>query len=67
MSLDKGIAYGKEHRRQYCGPKSYDVNCRNHGSCEHCRNNRLYSYRKSIARYNSLLQNTLSEALNVKK
>lgn len=51
MSLDKAIASGKEHRVQYgtknqpyC--KSVDKQCRNHGDCVWCRDNRTYSNRK---------------------
>lgn len=43
MSLDKAIQYGKEHRKQYRGAKAIDCTCRNNGTCEHCKNNRLYS------------------------
>lgn len=40
--LDKAIEYGKEHRDQYRGAKACDKNCRNHGNCEWCKNNRMY-------------------------
>lgn len=43
MSLDKAIEHGKEHRKAYIGQKAFDVTCRNHGSCEWCRHNRLHS------------------------
>lgn len=46
MSLDKSIEHGKEHRKPYFGSKSIDGTCRNHGSCSHCRDNRLHSNRK---------------------
>lgn len=42
MSLNKAIQYGKEKRKQYTGAKSIDRTCRNHGSCEWCRTNRLH-------------------------
>lgn len=42
MSLDKSIAHGKEHRKPYSGAKAIARSCRNHGSCEWCRGNRLY-------------------------
>lgn len=45
MSLDKAIEYGKEHRKPYRGTKSYDCTCRNHGSCEWCRQNRQHKFR----------------------
>lgn len=47
MSLNKAIDSGKEHRKQYTGSKSIDRTCRNHGSCDWCRNNRLYQRLKA--------------------
>ena len=46
MSLDKAIAHGKEHRKPYRGAKAVDHTCRNHGSCEYCKSNRLHKYEK---------------------
>lgn len=40
--LDKAIEYNKEYREQYRGAKACDKNCRNHGHCEWCKNNRMY-------------------------
>lgn len=40
--LYKAIRYGKEHRKPYRGAKAVDRSCRNHGSCDYCRNNRLF-------------------------
>lgn len=40
--LDKAIEHGKEHREPYRGAKACDRSCRNHGSCNWCRNNRNY-------------------------
>ena len=45
MSLDKSIAHGKEHRKPYRGIKAIDCTCRNHGSCEWCRQNRQHKFR----------------------
>ena len=42
MALDKAIEHGKEHRKQYTGAKAIDRTCRNHGSCEWCKGNRLH-------------------------
>ena len=42
MSLNKAIIYGKEKRKPYTGAKAVDCSCRNHGSCEWCKENRLY-------------------------
>lgn len=47
MSLDKAIEHGKERRKKYFGAKAFDCTCRNHGSCERCRENRLYARKKS--------------------
>ena len=49
MSLDKAIDAGKEHRKQYRGAKFIDMTCRNHGSCEWCKNDRLYNRRRKEA------------------
>ena len=43
MSLDKAINHGKEKRKQYKSPKSIDPSCRNHGSCDRCKGNRLHA------------------------
>lgn len=42
MSLDKAIKYKKERRKPYTGGKAIARSCRNHGSCDWCRENRLY-------------------------
>lgn len=46
MGLDKAIEYGKEHRKQYRGAKHCSMGCRNHGSCDFCKSNRLYKFLK---------------------
>jgi len=49
MSFNKAITYGKEHRKPWIGKnksKNIDNTCRNHGSCEYCKSNRLYQYTK---------------------
>ena len=46
MSLNKAIEHGKEHRKQYTGAKAIDCTCRNHGSCDWCKSNRLYQQLK---------------------
>lgn len=46
MSLDKAIEHGKEKRKPYIGAKARDCTCRNHGSCEWCKRNRLYQWLK---------------------
>lgn len=51
MSLDKAIASGKEHRKQYRGAKRVDKSCRNHGNhghgpgnqCPHCLGDRMHN------------------------
>lgn len=42
MSLRQAIVHGKEKRKAYRGAKAFDVTCRNHGSCDWCRSNRLF-------------------------
>lgn len=46
MSLDMSIKHRKEKRKPYHGSKRFDRTCRNHGSCEWCKDNRLYSSKK---------------------
>ena len=46
MPLDKAIEHGKEKRKPYRGTKAFDCSCRNHGTCEYCHGNRLYSSNK---------------------
>lgn len=46
MSFDKAIEHGKEHRKEYRGAKAIDKTCRNHGGCEYCEGNRLFSSKK---------------------
>lgn len=47
MSLDKAIEHGKEHRKPYTGSKAIAKSCRNHGGCDWCKENRLYSSLKA--------------------
>lgn len=54
MSLDKAIASGKEHRKQYRGSKLYDCSCRNHGTCPWCQGNRQYKNLKRLMKYNEI-------------
>ena len=56
MSLHKAIKSGKEHRVEY-GTKGQpyaklvDKSCRNHGSCEWCKENRLHKSKKKEQQY----------------
>lgn len=50
MSLDKAIKHGKEHRKPYTKAKSVAKSCRNHGACQYCKGNRLYSTKKRMAK-----------------
>ena len=43
MSLDKAVQHGKEYRKPYTGGKAIDRTCRNHGSYDYCRENRLHA------------------------
>lgn len=46
MSLDKAIKHGKEHRKPYYGAKAFDSTCRNHGSDNWSKDNRLIQSKK---------------------
>ena len=48
MGMEKAIASGKEHRKEYRGAKAIDKSCRNGGSCEWCRRNRMYKNLKKL-------------------
>ena len=49
MGLEKAIASGQEYRKPYHGAKAVCFNCRNHGTCDYCKGNRLYGTRKREA------------------
>lgn len=49
MSLDKAIVHNKEYRKPYTGAKAVARSCRNHGSCDWCKTNRLYQRNKKDA------------------
>jgi len=46
MTFDNSYPNRKDWRRQYSDSKAVDRTCRNHGSCPHCRNNRLHKHRR---------------------
>ena len=48
MGMEKAIASGKEHRKKYYGAKAICKSCRNSGSCEWCRRNRMYKNLKKL-------------------
>lgn len=56
MSLDKAISHGKEHRKQYRGAKACDKTCRNHGSDDWAKNNRLNRSNRLIEKSNQELK-----------
>ncbi len=48
MSLNKAIEHGKERRRPYRGSKAVDYTCRNHGTCDWCKSNRMYNEKREL-------------------
>ena len=56
MSFDRYM--GKDRRKKFRGAKARDHTCRNHGSCPHCRDNRLYANRKRHAAADQQLKET---------
>lgn len=48
MGLDKAIEHNKEHRKRYYGAKACDKACRNHGSDDWAKDNRLYRANKLL-------------------
>lgn len=62
MALDKAIAYGKEHRKPYRRAKSVDTTCRNHGSCDYCKGNRLHNARKRLTAAEQMMRESREES-----
>lgn len=56
MSLDKAIQHHKEHRRPYRGAKAIDPTCRNHGSDDWAKGNRLYAAKRREAAAESAIR-----------
>jgi len=50
MGLEKAIEHGKEKRKPFKGAKAVDCSCRNHGTCEWCRQNRMYKTIRNLDR-----------------
>jgi len=50
MALNKAIEHGKEKRKPYRGAKAFVCSCRNHGTCEWCRENRMYRNIRELLR-----------------
>lgn len=48
MGLDKAIEHNKEYRKRYYGAKACDKTCRNHGSDDWAKDNRLYRSNKLL-------------------
>lgn len=46
MSLNKAIEYKKEKRKSYRKAKAVSKQCRNKGSCNWCKENRLFKNKK---------------------
>jgi len=53
--LDKAIKSGKEHRKPYYDTRRFDCTCRNHGSCDWCKANRLYQITREKDKANNKL------------
>ncbi|MBQ2176057.1 MAG: hypothetical protein II453_13680 [Alphaproteobacteria bacterium] len=56
MGLDKAIEHHKEKREQYRGAKACDKSCRNHGSDDWAKNNRLNRTNRLIEKSNQELK-----------
>ena len=46
MGLEKAIKHKKEKRKPYRKAKAVDKQCRNHGGCPWCKENRLHGSNK---------------------
>lgn len=60
MKMFKEEYFGKdkENRKAYRGAKSVSKSCRCHGTCDWCKNNRLYSINKNIEKTESEMKMT---------
>ena len=61
MGMEKAIASGKEHRKEYHGAKAICKSCRNGGSCEWCQMNRQY---KNLKKMQISIDKELKECYN---
>lgn len=57
MGMEKAIKSGKEKRKEYTGSKAIDHTCRNHGSCDWCKENRMIHSLKEEERTKYELEN----------
>lgn len=57
MGFEKAIEHGKTKRKAYKGSKAFDCSCRNHGTCEWCRENRMYKTIRDLAKTDVELKN----------
>lgn len=48
--FDTNYPNRKDKRRPYRGSKTFDRSCRNHGSCDWCKGQRLYQIQKEQER-----------------
>lgn len=67
MSMNKAIEHGKEHRKPWRGSnrsKNFDKTCRNHGSCDYCKFNRLHTFMKNRAAADDKLREWEEQSMN---
>jgi len=57
MGFEKAIEHGKTKRKPYRGSKAFDCSCRNHGTCEWCKENRMYKTIRDLAKTDIELKN----------
>lgn len=50
MGFEKAIEHGKTKRKAYRDSRAFDCSCRNHGTCEWCKRNRMYKTIRDLAR-----------------
>lgn len=58
MFKEEYFGKDKENRKAYRGAKSVSKSCRCHGTCDWCKNNRLYSINKNIEKTESEMKMT---------
>jgi 5-methylcytosine-specific restriction endonuclease McrA len=65
MSFDKKYENRKDQRKPFYGAKSVDHQCRNHGSCTYCQQNRTFDITKNEIIFKSELENLERDPVDI--
>lgn len=66
LSFDKFYPKRKDRRSKYRDSRAISMSCRAHKSCNYCKNNRLYQYKRELEKslYSLSLKESEEELLN---